>query len=247
MLTETVPVPLPGAAPMHGYLARPDTGGPLVGVLVGMELFGISAHVRDVCERLADLGYLALAPDLHHRHDGMLELAEDQDGRARGFALLHQLTRPAVLADLQAALDYLRLRCADVAGMVGLSLGGHVAYLAATELDLPAVVVAYGGWIPTTDIPLSRPEPTITRTPGITGRVLLLVGEDDPLIPAEHRRQLVEALTRAGVTHDLVTYPDTGHGFLSDRRDSYQARSAQDAWRRIQRWLDPGSDAAGRR
>lgn len=94
VITETVTIPLPGAAPMQGYLARPDTTDPLVGVLVGMELFGISAHVRDVCEHLADLGYLALAPDLHHRHASIVELAEDEDGRARGFALLHQMTRP---------------------------------------------------------------------------------------------------------------------------------------------------------
>ena len=245
ILTETVTIPLPGAAPMQGYLARPDTTGPLVGVLVGMELFGISAHVRDVCERLADLGYLALAPDLHHRHASMVELPEDDGGRARGFALLHRMTRPTVLADLQAALDYLYLRCgAGVAGMVGLSVGGHVAYLAATALELPAVVIAYGGWIPTTDIPLSQPESTLAGTPGITGRVLILIGEGDQLIPADHRRQLTAALTAAGVTHELVTYPDTGHGFLSNRRDSYQDHAATDTWHRIAHWITPDTPRA---
>ncbi len=244
VITETVSIPLPDGAPMPGYLARPDTTGPLLGVLVGAELFGISAHVRDVCEHLADLGYLALAPDLHHRHGCMVELPENDEGRTRGFALLHQMTRPTVLADLQAALDHLHTRCGEVAGMVGLSVGGHVAYLAATTLDLPAVVVAYGGWIPTTDIPLSQPEPTLARTPGITGRVLLLVGEDDPLVPTEHRRQLTEALTEARVAHELVTYPDTGHGFLSHRRDSYRAHAANDAWRRIPQWLTPEARSA---
>ncbi len=118
--------------------------------------------------------------------------------------------------------------------MIGLSVGGHVAYLAATELDLPTVVVAYGGWIPTADIPLSQPQPTITKTAGITSRVLVLVGDRDSLIPPEQRRQLTHALTGAGVTHELVEYPDTGHGFLCDRRHSYQASAAQDAWKRIE-------------
>lgn len=121
--------------------------------------------------------------------------------------------------------------------MVGLSVGGHVAYLAASELGLPAVAVAYGGWIPTTDIPLSQPNPTLDKTSGISARVLLLVGEHDRLIPAEHRRQLAAALTDAGVHHELVTYPNTGHGFLSQRRDSYGPAAAEDAWRRIQKLL----------
>lgn len=245
VITETVSIPQPDSAPMPGYLARPDTTGPLLGVLVGAELFGISAHVRDVCEHLADLGYLALAPDLHHRHGWMVELPEDDEGRTRGFALLHQMTRPTVLTDLQATLDYLRTRCSGVAGMVGLSVGGHVAYFAATALDLPAVVIAYGGWIPTTDIPLSQPQPTLVRTPQITGRVLLLVGEDDPLIPSEHRHQLTQALTESGVIHELVTYPDTGHGFLSHRRATYQAHAATDAWHRIPQWLNPDTSTTG--
>jgi carboxymethylenebutenolidase len=251
VLTETVTIPPlegtpPDGPPMHGYLARPDTTGPLTGVVVGMELFGVSAHVRDVCDHLADLGYLALAPDLYHRHATMIELPEDDHGRASGFELLHQLTRPRVLADLRATLDYLQNRCSTFAGMVGLSVGGHVAYFAATELDLPAVVIAYGGWIPTTDIPLSRPQPTLTKTPGITGRVLLLIGEQDQLIPAEQRHQLSEALTNADIAHELVEYPDTGHGFLNPRRDSYQAFAAQDAWQRIEKLLSHNPASASR-
>lgn len=239
VLTETVTIPVPGAAlPMAGYLARPDTLEPGAGVLVGMELFGLSAHVRDVCERLARLGYLALAPDLYHRSDPGVELPENADGCARGFELLHRLNRQQALADVEAARTWLQARGNTVTGMVGLSVGGHVAYLAATELDLPAVAVAYGGWIPTTNIPLSQPEPTLNRTPGITGRVLLLVGDNDTLIPAEQRRQLAAALTDARVDHELITYPDTAHGFLSDRRDSYNPMAADDAWQRIHQLLD---------
>ena len=125
--------------------------------------------------------------------------------------------------------------------MVGLSVGGHVAYLAATDLPLPAVAVVYGGWIPTTEIPLGRPEPTLARTSGITGRVLLLVGEDDPIVPAAHRTQLDDALTAADVDHQLVVYPGAGHGFLCDRRDSYHPAAAADAWRRILAMLSPAS------
>jgi carboxymethylenebutenolidase len=228
VLTETVRIGAMGA-----YLARPDTADPVPGVLVGMELFGVSAHVRDVCERLAGLGFAALAPDLYHRTAPGVELPADAAGRERGFDLLHRMTRAEVVDDVRAAYDHLAARATGVAGMVGLSVGGHVAYLAAAELDLPAVAVVYGGWIPTTAIPLSHPAPTVDRTPDITGRMLLLVGEDDPIVPPAHRRLLVEALADAGVTHRLVTYPGVGHGFLCDRRTGYDGPAATDAWRRI--------------
>jgi len=117
--------------------------------------------------------------------------------------------------------------------MVGLSVGGHVAYLAATEFDLPAVAVSYGGWLPTTDIPLGRPEPTLARTAKITGRLLILVGEDDQVVPEGHRREIAQALRAAGVRHEIIEYPGMAHGFLSDRRATY-TEAAHGAWQRVQ-------------
>lgn len=235
ILTERVDVDVPDAPPMGAYLARPAAAGRFPGVVVAMELFGVSAHVRDVCERLAALGYRALAPDYHHRTASGIELPEDSAGRNRGFALLQQMTRPQAIADTRAAIEHL---CADGdarVGMVGLSLGGHIAYLAASELDLAAVVVAYAGWIPTTDIPLSRPEPTLTQTSAITGNLLMLVGEHDHVVAPEHRRAIAAALHDAGTQHEIVEYPGALHGFLNDRRESFDPRSAADAWQRIQR------------
>jgi len=222
---------------MSAYVARPARPEPFPGVLVAMELFGVSAHVRDVCERLAGLGLIALAPDLYHRTAPGIELAHDSAGRERGFELLHTMSRPQVLRDVRAALDHLRARGSAHVGMVGLSLGGHVAYLAATELDLAAVAVLYGGWSPTTEIPISRPEPTLARTPGIGAHMLVLVGEDDQAVPPWHRRAIADALRVANVRHELVEYPGATHGFLCDRRDTYEPAAAQDALRRIKELL----------
>jgi carboxymethylenebutenolidase len=120
--------------------------------------------------------------------------------------------------------------------MVGFSLGGHIAYLAATGLDLAATAVLYGGWLPTTDIPLSRPEPTLDLTPGIAkhgGRVLVLVGDEDRLIPAEQRRLIAERLSEAGVRHELVVYPGTPHAFFFEEAETFRPGPAEDAWRRV--------------
>jgi len=234
ILTERVMLDVPGASPMGAYVARPAS--PRAGVLVAHELFGVSAHVRDVCERLAGLGYYALAPDLYHRLDPGAELAHDPAGRERGFAMLRRLERPDALADAEAA--YIRLRGIGArVGVVGLSLGGHVAYLAAAQLPFAAVVAAYPGWLTGTEIGLSRPEPTVTLTPAIRGRVLVLCGAADHAVPTEDQAAVGAALAAAGVEHEVVTYPDTPHGFLCDRRDTYRPVAAEDAWERIERLL----------
>lgn len=143
-----------------------------------------------------------------------------------------------MLTDVTATIDHLADYATPLTGMVGLSVGGHVAYLAAAHLDIPATAIFYGGWIPTTDIRISQPEPTIAATAAITGRVLMIVGDQDALIPADHRRQLANALRTARVEHEFIEYPGAGHGFLSGRRASYHPTAAHDAWTHLTHFLD---------
>ncbi|WP_280723870.1 dienelactone hydrolase family protein [Kitasatospora sp. MAA4] len=226
--SERVEIAVGDGPPMGGYLARPAGPGPFPGVVVAMELFGVDADVREVCDRLAALGLLALAPDFHHRTAPGAELPRDAAGRERGFELLHLMTRPQVLADAGAAIGHLRALGSERVSMVGLSLGGHLAYLAATALDLDAVAVFYGGWLTSTEMPFSRPEPTLALTPNIAGRLLYLVGEDDHVVLPEQQREIAAALHAAGSQHRFVAYPGAGHGFL--RTDP---AAAADAWERV--------------
>ena len=124
---------------------------------------------------------------------------------------------------MRAAVEHLRAGGAPRVAVIGLSLGGHVAYLAATAIDIDAVVCAYPGWLAGTEIGLSRPEPTLTLTPGISGRVLILTGSDDHAVPDADREAIAQALRDAGVDHEVVVYPQIPHGFLCDRRDTYDA------------------------
>jgi carboxymethylenebutenolidase len=91
----------------------------------------------------------------------------------------------------------------------------------------------YGGWLPTTDIPMSQPSPTLDLTPGISGRMLYLVGEDDTLINADQRGQIRDALQSAGTEHELVSYPGTGHAFFWPDTPAFSRRARDDAWSRI--------------
>lgn len=226
---------------MGAYLARPVAPGAYPGVVVGMEIFGVTGHIRDITERVAGLGYVAIAPDFYHRTAPGIELSRDEDGRTRGLELMRRLTRDEALGDVRAAMSQLRgLEAgADDAlkiGMVGFSLGGHIAYLAATQLDLAATAVFYGGWIPTRDVPLSTPDPTLDLTPGIAardGHLLFFVGGQDKLIPPKQRQQIEGALFAAGVRHEVVVYPDVPHGFFCDQADTFDQASRDDSWERV--------------
>jgi carboxymethylenebutenolidase len=245
IVTEWVDIPVAepaGTSTMPAYLARPAGTGAYPNVLVGFEMFGVTGYARGIGERIARLGYTALVPDFYHRLGDRVELPADPTGRARGLELLQGMHRDGVVRDVRSALDYLRARepASQRAAMVGLSVGGHLAYYAATQVPLDALVVFYPGWLTDTGIALGRPEPTITLTPAIAELgtpVLLLLGEEDHLFTGEQRDEIRETLANSGVRHEMVSYPGTPHGFFCDERDTYRPAAAEDAWQRLTKLL----------
>lgn len=233
--TEFIDVAVADGTTMRAYLARPPGDPAPMGVIVMHELFGVNPDIQSVVDDLAQAGHVALAPEFYHRDiEPGHWLPRDDAGRKDGFALLHNMNRQDALADVAASVDYLRSSggASDVA-VVGFSAGGHLAFLAACQLPITRTAVLYGGWLPTTDIPLSRPEPTLTLAPGITGRLLYLVGQDDTLIDAAQRNQIDAVLTAAGVDHEMVAYPGTGHAFFWPDTPVFNPAARADAWRRI--------------
>lgn len=217
------------------YLAQPVTRPAPTGVIVAHELFGVSPDIRGVADDLARAGYLTLAPEFYHRDAPRGRwLERTGEGREEGFGYLHRLGREQAVADVAACAAWLRSRPGNErVAQIGFSAGGHLSYLAACRLPLAATAVLYGGWLPTTDIPMSRPTPTLDLTPGITGRLLYLVGADDSLIDAAQRRQIAAALASAGVDHELVAYPRTAHAFFWPGTPSFSQPARDDAWTRI--------------
>jgi carboxymethylenebutenolidase len=193
----------------------------------------VNPDIQGVANDLAEAGYLTIAPEFYHRTAPPGRwLERDDAGREEGFAHLNQLSREDALADAGAVVDWLRGQVDEVA-MLGFSAGGHLAYLAACRLPVDRTAVLYGGWLPTTDIPLSQPVPTLDLTPGITGRLLYLVGEDDMLIDAAQRDQIEAALRKADVRHEVVSYPGVGHAFFWPGTPSFSQQARDDAWSRI--------------
>src|SRR5262245_51180914 len=114
--TEKVQIEVPGEkAPMSGYLAIPEGSGPFPAVMVFEEIFGVNKHIRDVTERVAREGYVALAPHIHHRAAPELDSNYDEEGFKKGMPLIQKLTVEGMAADLSASMKFLRTR-QDVRG-----------------------------------------------------------------------------------------------------------------------------------
>ena len=220
---------------LPAYLARPVADPAPTGVIVAHELFGVNPDIRGVADDLAGAGYLSIAPEFYHRDAAPGRwLERDDAGRQEGFGYLHRLGRGQALADVAAGLAWLRSEPGiERVALVGFSAGGHLAYLAACRLPVSRTAVLYGGWLPSTDIAMSQPTPTLDLTPGIAGQMLYLVGEDDALIDAGQREQIRAALASAGVKHELVSYPGVGHAFFWPGTPPFDATARADAWGRV--------------
>ena len=233
--TERVSIPVAGGS-MKAFLARPTGAGPWPAVIVWMEIFGVNSHIREVAERVAREGYVALAPNFFHRTAPDIDLGYDDEGFKVGFAELGKLHADRMIEDAKAAVAYLRARpdTTQKVGVMGFCIGGHMTYLTAAETDVAAAASFYGGGIAAAQGPGGQPAP-IHRTNEITGKIVCLFGGKDGMIPGSQVDAIRAALQEHGVRHEVVVYDAADHGFFCDQRPTYHAASAKDAWERVKR------------
>ena len=232
-MPETLDVVLgEGAGAFPGVSAAP-VGSPAGGVVVLQEAFGLTGHIRSVCGRLADAGYVAVAPALFHRQ-GAPVLGYDEFSSAQ--PLMARLRAEEIISDVTAALDYLRYeglpidRCASV----GFCMGGSVAFIMATELELGAAVTFYGGGVAEGRFGFPA---LADAAPSLRAPWLGLYGDQDHTIPVEQVETLRERAAMSPVATEVVRYADAGHGFNCDDRGAFVPDAAADAWARMLEWL----------
>lgn len=200
---------------VSGYLALPPSGhGP--GVIVIQEWWGLVDHIRDVCDRFAREGFVALAPDLY-RGDATGD--PDEAGR-----LMMDLEIPRAARDLDAAGAALMGHDAvdgSRIGAVGFCMGGQLALYAATRNPRIGAVVDFYGVHPNVTLDLS----------GLEAAVLGIFAEKDGFVPPDVARKLEADLSGAGKRADFHVFDDVDHAFFNDTRpDVYDANAAAQAW-----------------
>ncbi len=222
---------------IDAYLAVPAAPGAYPAVIVWQEIFGVNAHIRDVTERIARLGYVAIAPAIYQRQAPGFEVGYSPEDVDLGRQYKVQTTATELLSDARAtihALNALEQVQDNQIATIGFCFGGHVAYLVATLPEILATAVFYGAGIAT--LTPGGGLPTLTRTSDIQGTLYGFFGDQDALIPNSEVEEMRQVLQEAGVKHRITQYP-AGHGFFCDQRDSYQSVAAADAWQQFQQLL----------
>lgn len=216
------------------YLATPTSIGSYPGIVVLQEIFGVNAHIREVTERIAQEGYVAITPALFQRIAPNFETGYTPKDVEIGRTYKGQTKASELLGDIQATIDYLRTQPQvkiDAFGCIGFCFGGHVAYLAATLPDLRATACFYGAGI-TTQTP-GGGSPTLAQTPKITGCLYAFFGMEDTSIPLEQVDQIEDVLEKYHIFYRVFRYHEADHGFFCNHRASYNPETAADAWEQV--------------
>lgn len=199
---------------LGGYRADP-AGAPKGAIVVIQEIFGVNHHIRSVCDRFAQEGYVAIAPSIFDRSEPNFQSGYSPEEVAVARKFVANPDWAAMLRDTQAAIDAVK----DVGpvGIVGFCLGGSVAYVATTKLTgLKAAVGYYGGAI----VHFVDDKPAVPAQ--------LHFGEKDSGIPLTD----VETIKAKRPEVEVHIYPGAQHGFHCDERASYDKASADIAWPR---------------
>lgn len=206
---------------------RPTTT-PRGAIIVLQEAFGVNDHIEDVCSRFADAGWLAIAPHLFHR-TGDPQLGYDDFSKIGPH--FEALTPATILADIDAALTSAAGEgfAPPSIGVVGFCMGGTLALHTAVEREVGAAVTFYGGGV--TAGRFGFPS-LVEVAPRLAVPWLGLFGDLDTGIPVDDVEALRTAAATSAAPTEIVRYPEANHGFNCDRRASYHAASASDAWRR---------------
>jgi carboxymethylenebutenolidase len=218
---------------MPAVLVEPPYA-PRGAVVVVQEAFGLNDHIISITERLAEAGYVAIAPALFHR---LGSPTAPYDDFAAVIPAITSLTEAGITMDIDAALAELNGRgfSANQIGIVGFCMGGAIALHTATRGVVGAAVTFYGGGVTTGRFGL---EPLVDLAEGLRAPWLGLYGDLDGSIPVDQVEELRLRAAAAAVPTQIVRYEDAGHGFNCDVRADYEPAAADDAWARCLSWFE---------
>lgn len=228
MSSETITITAPDGT-FSGYLAKPDGAGPFPAIVVIQEIFGVNAVMRDICDGLAEDGYLALSPDLFWRIEPGIDITDQSEAEwAKAFELFNAFDVDKGMVDVQATIDAARkLPGANgKVGAVGYCLGGQLAFLTATRTNADAAVGFYG-------VNLQN---RTDEASNISKPLMLHIAGKDEFVPTDAQAAIHAGLdANANVT--LHDYPERDHAFARVGGAHYDKDDADLANKRTQEFF----------
>jgi carboxymethylenebutenolidase len=243
VLAQAIKTPMDGleggdlkVGDIPAYYAVPKAGGKRPVVIVIPEIFGLHEYQKDMCRRLAKVGYFAVSLDPFFRFGDLSKMTDIKEviGNA------NKLTDEQAFADLDAVLGWSekhKRANAKKLGLTGMCRGGRMVWMyTAHQKKIKAAVSWYGSLMP---IPPAMPLGPLDVTDKIDAPVLGLYAGADAGIPLEHVERLRAGLLAFGKdkANPIHVYPDVPHAFHADYRPSYRKPEAEDGWKRMLAWF----------
>jgi len=209
--------------PMRTYFLRPATEGKWPGVVLFSEIFQVTGPIRRTAAFIAGHGYLVAVPEVYHELEkpGTV-LAYDQAGADTGNAHKYGKDLSAYDSDARATLDHLKSRtdCNGRLGVVGICLGGHLAFRAAMNPDVLATACFYATDIHSGTLGKGKKDDSLARAGEIKGELLHFWGRQDPHVPLDGRNKIKARLEESGVLFQWIEL-NGAHAFMRDEGYRY--------------------------
>lgn len=225
--SEVVDVTTP-TGPMRSYIIRPTAPGKYPGILLYSEIFQVTGPIRRTAAIIAGHGFVVMVPEIYHEFESAgTALAYDQAGADRGNTLKTTKELSAYDSDSRAALEYLKSRpdCTGKLGVMGICIGGHLAFRAAMNPGVLAGACFYATDIHKRGLGKGMQDNTLDRMRDIQGEMLMIWGRQDPHVPREARAIVYNAMADAGL---WFTWHEVNgqHAFMRDEGPRYDPELA---------------------
>jgi carboxymethylenebutenolidase len=220
--TRSVSLAVADGSTMDAYVARPARPGKHPGILVFQEAFGVTAHIRDITERFAKIGLVAIAPELFHRTAPGADIKYDDLPTAMQHA--RAATTEQLVLDIKSAYEWLANDAGvhtDRIACIGFCMGGRAAFLACAKVPLQAAISFYGGGIAPT---------LLAHVAELHAPILFFWGGLDKHIGQDQIRAIVDECKRLGKPYVNVEFSEADHAFFRDVGANYHAGASSLAW-----------------
>jgi carboxymethylenebutenolidase len=228
---EFVDVATP-SGPMRTHIFRPTAAGKYPGAVFYSEIFQVTGPIRRAAAFLAGHGYVVAVPEIYHELEAAgTVLTYDTAGSDRGNADKTAKEISAYDADARAALDFLKSYefCTGRLGVMGICIGGHLAFRAAMNPDVLAAACFYATDIHKGSLGKGTHDDSLARAAEIKGELLHIWGRQDPHIPLEGRNRIKARLEEVGARFTWHEF-NAAHAFMRDEGPRFDPALAHQCW-----------------